>query len=327
MAQIIVGKYKEGQVHTLQEAFDLANSMEGHVEIYVKPGIYDEKAILTRNHVSIIGEDMLTTVITNADYARKIHADGNRFGTFRTATLKIEADDVTVQNLTVINRSGNGCEVGQAVAMHTKGDCICFYHCRMLGAQDTLYLEPQPECDKDHEDDLPEEYNVCVARVYLKDCYIRGDIDFIFGGATAYFKKCDIFSQYNMTEEDDKFEGRIKGYATAACTFRGQKFGFVFDECRFLSDCPQNTVYLGRPWRMYAKTVLLHCEVGAHIKAEGWHDWDKEKAHKNSFYAEYDCTYLGDNDFSKRPDWIHTLSDIEAMEYTPSKVLWEGLTE
>ena len=76
---------------------------------------------------------------------------------------------------------------------------------------------------------------------------------------------------------------------TAASTAEGQKYGYVFSECKLTSsDCPDASVYLGRPWREFAKTVFLHCEFGPHIHPERFHDWNKKEAHDTIFYAEYE---------------------------------------
>lgn len=47
-----------------------------------------------------------------------------------------------------------------------------------------------------------------------------------------------------------------------------------------------NTGYLGRPWREYAKVVILNSEIGDHIKPEGWHDWGKIDAHDTVYFVD-----------------------------------------
>lgn len=324
MNKIIVGKYGTGECSTIAEAFEMAKQMKGHVDIEIRNGIYDEKLILERDDVTIIGESAQNTIITYNDYALKEMQDGTKYGTFRTATLKLLGNAIKLKNITVENRSGNGRDFGQAVALYAEGDRMEFYNCRLLADQDTLYMGPGPECKANCEHELPEIDNIIDARQYYKNCYIRGDIDFIFGGATAYFDECEIFSQYNITEDDEKYRGKVKGYVAAACTWRGNKYGFVFNKCRFTGDCPENTVYLGRPWRIYAKTVLIECEIGKHIKVEGWHDWDKEAAHGATYFAEYNCNYMN---VAKRADWIKLLNAGEAREYTKENVLWEYFCE
>ena len=126
-------------------------------------------------------------------------------------------------------------------------------------------------------------------RQYYKNCYICGDIDFIFGSATAYFEHCTLesllrtktsaqsdlvsttstlhdsgcdtsalcHSNSDMVQKNYTLPP-IQGYVTAASTPEGQEYGYIFSDCRFISkDCPAGSVYLGRPWRDYAKTILI----------------------------------------------------------------------
>lgn len=316
--RITVAKYEPADCISIGDAFAKAMAMEGHVDIYIKDGIYDEKLVLERDDVTIIGESTNNTVITYDDYAKKLDEDGNPLETFRTATLKICGNDIKIKNLSVVNRSGNGRDFGQAVALFTDGDRMEFYNLKLLAAQDTLFVGPQPECKNNQEDTLPAEDTKVVARQYFKNCYIRGDIDFIFGGATAYFDQCEIFSQYNITEDDEKTKNSMKGYVAAACTYRGQKHGFVFHQCKFTSDCKKETIYLARPWRIYAKTVFVECELGEHIHREVFHDWDKEKSHNASFYGLCNCTNFGKKALC---DWAHEIKPDRAGEYDIANVL------
>lgn len=284
-----------------------------HYHIELMPGTYEEKILVDVPGVSIAGIDAAATVITYGDYARMLLPDGKPYGTFRTATFKVDADDFMAENITFVNSAGNGRDFGQAVAVHAQGDRVIFRNCRMLAHQDTLYSGPRmPE----NEDSIP------VARQYFYKCYIAGDVDFIFGASTAFFEECEIFSGYGIIEDEAKIpekgpDDQICGYVTATRTPEGEKYGFVFSRCRFTSDCPERTVYLGRPWRNFAKTVLTDCVLGNHIKPEGWHDWNKLDARKTTFYAEYNSMA----DVSQRADWTHILSDAEAEEYKREAVL------
>ena len=116
----------------------------------------------------------------------------------------------------------------------------------------------------------------------------------------------------------------MKGYVAAACTWRDNDYGFVFYKCRFTGDCPDNSVYLGRPWRTYARIVLLGCEIGRHIKVDGWHDWDKQWAHDTVFFGEYRCKYEGT---ARRAGWIKLLKTAEAKQFSKQNVLWEYFVE
>lgn len=261
------------------------------VTIFVKNGTYNEKVRIPEwnNNVILQGESKENTIITFDDNFSKIGLGRN--STFYTYTVLVEGDDFTASNLTIKNTSG---ERGQAIALSVVGNRVKIINCNLLGNQDTLYLS-----GKD-------------SKQYFKDCYIEGTTDFIFGGATALFENCTIHS--------------IKSsYITAASTPEGNPFGFVFKSCKLTANPEAKEVYLGRPWRIYAKTVYINCEMGAHIKPEGWENWSKPEAEKKAFYAEYNCSGEGFQP-TKRVKWAHQLMKKEASQYSIENILKDKIT-
>ena len=266
------------------------------VTISIAPGVYHEKLTIDRPYLTLIGNgaNNCETVLTYDDYAFYLMPDGMKRGTFRSYSVFIDTHDVTLKNLTIENASGDSATHGQAIALYADGDRLVFDHIRLLGHQDTLFTGPLPPKEKEPNGFIgPKQFAPRInGRQYYKDCYICGDVDFIFGSATAYFEHCTIESLARFTAESNlKQDGRakIQGYVTAASTAEGQKYGYVFSECKLTSsDCPDASVYLGRPWREFAKTVFLHCEFGPHIHPERFHDWNKKEAHDTIFYAEYE---------------------------------------
>ena len=95
----------------------------------------------------------------------------------------------------------------------------------------------------------------------------------------------------------------------------------MFRNCRLYHDDATSRVYLGRPWRPFAKTVFIHCGLGDHILKEGWHNWNKKDAEKTSFYAEYGNSGPGAASAEDRVPWSHVLSEGDLKEYTPENVL------
>lgn len=262
------------------------------VTIYIKNGIYNEKVRIPEwnNNVILKGESKENTIITFDDNFSKIALGRN--STFYTPTLLVEGDDFTAINLTIKNTSG---ERGQAIALSVVANRAKITNCNLLGNQDTLYLSGQD------------------AKQYFKDCYIEGTTDFIFGGATTLFENCIIHS--------------IKSsYITAASTPAGTAFGFVFKNCKLTANPEAKDVYLGRPWRIYAKTVFINCEMGKQIKSEGWENWSKPEAEKNAVYAEYNCTGEGFQP-SKRVSWSHQLSKKEAVKYSIENILKDKVSD
>lgn len=305
----------EGAYTTITAALSsIPEDYTGLVTIFIHKGVYRERLSVTRPHVIFLGESADDTVITYDLYARMIMEDGQKRGTFRTYSCLIDTHDITFRNLTIANSAGKGPDVGQALAVYGDGDRLFFDNCRLLGGQDTLFTGPLPPKEIEVNGFVgPKQFAPRInGRHYYRNCYIEGDIDFIFGSATAYFEACVFFS---------KDIGRpINGYVTAASTPMGQDYGYVMKDCRFLSDCPPHTVYLGRPWREYAKTVLINCYMDRHIHPEGWNDWNKPEARRTSFYAEFGSFGPG-ADPDSRPDWIHRLKEEELSLYTPCRVL------
>ncbi len=288
---IVVAQDGSGNYNSIQEAINSSKSFPyQRITIFIKNGVYKEKIKVHEwnNNLSFIGESKEKTIITFDDYFDKMQKGRN--STFYTYTMLIEADDTILKNLTIENSSG---EVGQAVALSVFSNRVAVINCKILGHQDTLYASGK-------------------GKQYYKDCYIEGTTDFIFGSATAYFENCQIHSKSNS-------------YITAASTPEGTAFGYVFNNCQLTSDEKATKVYLGRPWRIYAKTVFMNCNLGKHILAEGWHNWSKPEAEKTSFYAEYQNTGEGFQK-EKRVNWSHQLSKKEAKKYTIKDILGETST-
>lgn len=284
---IIVAQDGTGDFTKIQDAVNAAKAFpDDRITIFVKNGVYYEKVkIYSWNpKITLIGESREKTIITYDDYFNKINIGRN--STFHTYTVLVEGDDFFAKNLTIQNSSG---EVGQAVALNVNANRVVFTNCSFLGNQDTLYTSGEG------------------TKNYFKDCYIEGTTDFIFGDATVLFEDCIVKSKKNS-------------YITAASTPENTDFGYVFKNCKLIADESTDAVYLGRPWRIYAKTVFINCEMGKQIKSEGWHNWSKPEAEKTAFYAEYKCSGEGFQP-DKRVSWSHQLRKSEEKKYTIENIL------
>jgi pectinesterase len=304
-----------GDFKSIGEALrSLPTDYTGEQVLYIHKGFYEEQIAVTVPHVTFIGEDAENTILSYGLYARMSMEGGMKRGTFRTYSCLIDTHDFTARNLTFENSAGIGTDVGQALALYADGDRLFFENCRFLGNQDTLFTGPLPPKEIEPNGFIgPKQHSPRInGRHYYKNCYLEGDIDFIFGSATAYFEGCTFFSKYTGM--------KISSYVTAASTPKGQEFGYVMANCRFESNCPPDNAYLGRPWREYGKTVLINCYMDDHICKEGWHDWNKEAAHKHTYYGEYG-SYGPGAVMEKRPDWIHRLTKADLKRFTKEAVL------
>ena len=301
---IVVSADGHGDYMTVQEAIDACPDYS-HKEIttiLIRKGIYKEMVSIphTKFRLHIKGEDAENTIITFDKYAKQLWP-GRDFavGTSGSATIYIHASYITFENLTFENSAGEGKDIAQAVAVFTDGDFLFFKGCRFIGNQDTLYTYGRYGKEGG------------IKRNYFLGCYIEGTTDFIFGPSIAYFENCLIHSKKNS-------------YVTAASTLQGQKYGYVFKDCRLTAAPGVDKVYLGRPWGAYAKTVFIHCELGPHIVPEGWHDWEKEgkpDTKKNSWYAEYDN--YGPGAAGPRVKWAKKLNARKAAEFSFDKVMYQ----
>ena len=302
---IVVDKTGHGDYMTVQEAIDAVPnySHEKITTILIKAGTYKEAIDIphTKFRMKIMGQGADKTILSYDRYAEQLWPDNDfKVGTSGSASIYIHSSYVTFEDITFENTAGEGKEIGQAVAVFTDGDFLFFHRCRFIGNQDTLYTYGR----------FGKEGG--IKRNYFLDCYIEGTTDFIFGPSIAYFENCHIHSKKNS-------------YVTAASTLEGQKYGYVFKNCKLTAAPGIDKCYLGRPWGAYAKTVFIGCELGSHIVADGWHDWEKEgkpDTKKNSYYAEYQN--VGPGARGPRVDWSHQLTAAEAAEYTFEKVMYQA---
>lgn len=298
---IVVAQDGTGDYFTIQEAINAVPdySHEKITTILIRNGVYQEMVTIPHNkfRLHIKGESADSTIITYNKYATKLWPDSDyNIGTSGSATMYIHSSYVTLEDLTVENSSGEGKEIGQAVALFTNGDFLYFKNCRFIGNQDTVYTYGR----------YNKEGGPC--RNYFLNCYIEGTTDFIFGPSIALFENCTIHSKKNS-------------YITAASTFEGRKYGYIFKNCRLTANDGITKVYLGRPWRPFAKTVYIDCEMGSHILPEGWHNWKKPDAEKTSFYAEYGSYGPGAHTPKERVKWSHQLSKKDLADYTFEKIM------
>ncbi|RDY31216.1 pectinesterase family protein [Lachnotalea glycerini] len=303
----------QGDFTSIEAALASVEKDTSPIQLFIKAGIYKERIEITRPNIALIGENRENTIITNDYYAKMKMEDGSLRRTFRTYSVFLDGKNITAENLTFVNSSGLGKDVGQAIAVYAEGDFLTFKNCSFLGSQDTLFTGPLPPTVIEPGGFTgPKEFAPRINSLQLyENCYIQGDIDFIFGSATAYFDNCEIFSQ-NINQE-------VNGYVTAPSTPQEQEFGYVFNHCHLIGDCPKESVYLGRPWRNYAKAVFMNCEMGAHIKREGFHDWNKTDSHATTFFAEYNSYGPGANDKARAP-WVKILNEEEAKIFSKDNV-------
>ncbi|KAK9099169.1 hypothetical protein Syun_026214 [Stephania yunnanensis] len=255
---IYVAKNGHGHSTTVQGAVDMVpeNNNE-RVKIVIFAGTYNERVYIPSNkpYISFIGNPNYPTVITNSTKASDVDPRDPRreLGTSRTATVEVEGDyfaatGITIQNTVV----ANGQLGAQAVALRLAGENAFLYNTRILGSQDTLL------------DDR--------GKHYFYKCYIEGLVDFICGEAQSLFQDCVL----NST-------AKSSGGIAAHHREKNDSTGFSFVNCTITGT---GSIYLGRAWGPYSRTVYSHCHIDGIINPVGWSDWNQPERQKTVFFAE-----------------------------------------
>ena len=255
---------------------------------------------LTASNTSIIGEGMDSTIIEN----RPQHE-----GISITSTLFLKGCDNTyIQDIQLFCNLQNNTnpKAGRAVALHER---FCrnniLVNVRLNSTQDTYWTNDGGE-------------------TYLKQCDIRGTVDFICGGGTIYLDRCGI----GLVERDNWEKSDI---IAAPATADSLDYGFVFNRCHVYSvDDHRVKCFLGRPWKFSPRAVYVSCLFDNPPQPIGW-----ENMHGMipKLFAEFESKALTDSgeyepvDMSKRRTVFQTLDKRDvAVDYSPELSFEESRT-
>lgn len=282
-----------GTHSSIQGALDDCPDNERSI-LYIKNGVYAEKvslgskAVASKKLISLIGESMEGVIITSSDALNQ-----NGITTFEDATtVQVYATDFYAENITFENAAGNK---GQALALYSAGDRQVYNKVKMTGYQDTYRSKK-------------------TSRIYVKDSWIEGAVDFIYAGGTVFFDDCTINAVkgggYICAPEDAVYAQRLSNG-------KFLRYGFVFRNCDLTAneDVLANSYYLGRPWQSISGTYYLNCQLGKHINPDGWRGWNGNES--NVSFAEYQSRDFEGNliDVSKRVSWSFQLDEQDVNEY------------
>ncbi len=281
--------------------------------IYIKNGKYNEVVNIpsTKPFIQLVGQSVANTIIQYNNSAITV-VNGAALGTAGSATVTINANDCSMMNITVRNSYGDG---SQAVAIEINADRVAFKNCRFMGNQDTMYTKGAGN-----------------PRHYFRNCYIDGNIDFIFGSSIDIFDSCVIYAKTRTTNG--------VSYTTAANTTAGQSFGYIFRNCILPANTLGTGYYLGRPWQNSTgftptsstpqannKVAYINCTLGAHILPAGWVIWDAGTDTTKITDAEYQSKNF-DGTFTNvagRVTWSQQLNSTTAAPYLqPTATIFSG---
>jgi polygalacturonase len=279
-----------GDYYSIQRAIDVAPA-EGAV-ISIAPGVYRETLKITKPNITLRSPytDPKKTVIVFDKSA------GTSGGTTNSATVEVRAANFTAENLTFSNDFNATHpqlpQGSQALAINVTADRAVFRNMRLLGNQDTVYASQ--------------------GRQFFSNCYIEGNVDFIFGDGKSVFENCEVHSTAHQI-------GFLTAHGKSAAD---QDSGFVFNHCKLTAEPGVEHVWLGRPWRPYATAIFLNTEMGGHIESAGWREWHpgETKSIETAFYAEYNSSGPGAHAAGRDPHTRH-LTATEAARYQTERYL------
>ena len=285
-----------GDFYSVQRAVDAAPA-DG-ATILISPGVYREVVSITKPNIRMRSNDP-DALKTEIIFGKSAGTSG---GTLHSATVEVRADNFFAENLTFANdwnATHRQLPAGsQALAVLVIGDKAVFKNMRLLGNQDTVYVGSR-NCGPDGQPCIP-------TRQYFSHCYIAGNVDFIFGDSKAVFDHCEI---HNTPHSEGFVTAQSKHYPD-------EDSGFVFSHCKLTADPGVTGVWLGRPWRPYAKVIFLSTEMADHIVPAGWREWHPGETHsiETVYYAEFNSTGAGARSGERDP---HTklLTAAEAAQY------------
>ena len=275
----------------------------GQEWVRLPAGEYREKLYVECERLYLSGQNADSVIISWDDCANKYYSDGEKYGTFRSYSAFFRAQRLKMSGLTIANTSGYGENVGQAIAAYFDCREAFITGCRFLGRQDTIFTAPLPQQPvipnsfKGPNDGLERKPSL----LYFRDCYIEGDVDFIFGGATAIFENCELRSLHRPAGKES--------FVAAPSTYRTEKYGYIFLGCRFTGDCPPDSTYIARPWRKDGACAVIDCTFGEHISPYGWDDWNGDEEKRRCARFSQSPAFPG------RAEWSRDLTPQEREEH------------
>ncbi|KAL9372136.1 hypothetical protein Peur_034380 [Populus x canadensis] len=298
-ADIIVSGDGSGTFKTISEAIKKAPEHSNRrTIIYVRAGRYVEdnlKVGRKKWNLMFIGDGMGKTIVTGG---RSVF---NHITTFHTASFAATGAGFIARDMTFENWAGPAKH--QAVALRVGADHAVVYRCSIIGYQDTLYVHSN--------------------RQFYRECDIYGTVDFIFGNAAVVLQNCSIYARKPMASQKNTITAQNRKDPN-------QNTGISIHACKILaaSDLAPSKgtfpTYLGRPWKLYSRTVYMLSFMGDHIHPRGWLEWDASFALDTLYYGEY-MNYGPGAAVGQRVKWPGyrvITSTVEANKFTVAQFIY-----
>ncbi|KAI3847644.1 hypothetical protein MKW92_007928 [Papaver armeniacum] len=274
----VVAQDGSGQFRTVKDALQTVpvKGKEPFV-IHVKAGVYKEYVNLTKS-------------MTNITNNRNVMETG--MNTFASATFSVVGYGFMAKDIGFENTAGAANH--QAVALRVSGDMSILYNVQIDGYQDTLYAHAK--------------------RQFYRDCTISGTVDFVFGNAVALFQNCKFIVRKPM-------ENQANMVLASGRKTENDPGALILQDCTIQADPALFPVrktlksYLGRPWKAYARHVIMHTEIGDLIDPQGWHEWMGNFGINTCYFVEFENT---------GPGATGTVGAEQLKEFTATSAIMKG---
>ncbi|KAG7949045.1 hypothetical protein I3843_13G039800 [Carya illinoinensis] len=291
---VTVGLYGKDNFTSINEAIAFAPNQskpgDGYFIIYAREGYYQEYVVVPKHkkNIMLIGDGINRTVITGN------HSVIDGWTTFNSSTFAVSGDRFVAVDVTFRNTAGP--EKHQAVALRSNADLSTFYRCSFEGYQDTLYAHS--------------------LRQFYRECDIYGTVDFIFGNAAAVFQSCNIYARKPLANQKNSLTAQGRSDPD-------QNTGISIHNCTIeaapdLAMALNSTLnYLGRPWRVYSRTVYMQSYIGSLIHPVGWLEWNGTVGIDTLYYGEFE-NYGPGADTGMRVHWpgYSLMNASQALNFT-----------
>ncbi|XP_031393369.1 probable pectinesterase/pectinesterase inhibitor 34 isoform X1 [Punica granatum] len=298
-ADIVVSQDGNGTCKTISEAIKKApeNSTRRTI-IYVRAGRYEENNLKVgrkKTNLMFIGDGKGKTVISGGKSVF------DNMTTFHTASFAATGSGFIARDMTFENWAGP--VKHQAVALRVGADHAVIYRCNIIGYQDTLYVHSN--------------------RQFFRECNIYGTVDFIFGNAAVVLQNCSLYARKPMAMQKNTITAQNRKDPN-------QNTGISIHACRILatSDLLGSNgsfpTYLGRPWKLYSRTVYMQSYIGGHVHPRGWLEWNATFALDTLYYGEY-MNYGPGGAIGQRIKWPGYRvinSTVEASKFTVGQFIF-----
>ncbi|KAF5956504.1 hypothetical protein HYC85_003729 [Camellia sinensis] len=261
VADVVVAADGSGNFSKVMDAISAAPEYSSRrYVVYVKKGVYNEYVEISKKkwNLMMIGDGIDVTVISG----NRSFIDG--WTTYRSATFAVKGQGFIARDMTFENTAGP--QKHQAVAFRSDSDLSVLFRCAIRGFQDTLYAHS--------------------LRQFYRECQITGTVDFIFGDGTVVFQNCQILARLGLPDQKNTITAQGRQDLSQSTGFSIQ-FSNISAEPDLLTSLNSTYTYLGRPWKLYSRTVIMQSYMSNAIRQEGWLEWNGNFALDTLFYGEF----------------------------------------